>query len=91
MSIRDIFLGLGGAAALVHVASYIMIMAALDRRGYKTNIFLARIFFGRYVKAYKEATEKETGKPGPLYGISIGAIVVTLVFVVAAVLLPKGY
>ena len=90
MPIRTIFLGLGAASALVHVASYIMIMAALDRRGYKTNIFLARILFYKYVKAYKEATEKETGKPGPLYGICIGAIVVTLAFVVAAVLSPKG-
>ena len=90
MPIRTILLGLGGAAALVHVASYIMIMASLDRRGYKTNIFLARIFFYKYVKAYKEATEKETGKPGPLYGICIGAIVVTLALVVAAILLPKG-
>jgi len=90
MSVRDIFLGLGGAAALVHVASYIMIMAALDRRGYKTNIFLARIFFGRYLKAYKVATEKETGKPGPLYGICIGAIIMTLVLVIAAVLSPRG-
>ena len=42
------------------------------------------------MKAYKEATEKETGKPGPLYGNCIGAIVVTLVLVVAAVLIPKG-
>ena len=90
MPIRTILLGLGGAAALVHVVSYIMIMAALDRRGYKTNIFLARILFYKYVKAYKEATEKETGKPGPLYGICIGAIVVTLALVVAAILLPKG-
>lgn len=90
MSIRDIFLGLGGAAALVHVASYIMIMAALDRRGYKTNMFLARIYFGRYVKAYKEATEKETGKPGVLYRICILAVLSALVFVVAAILSPKG-
>ena len=90
MPIRTIWLGFGAAAALVHVASYIMIMAALDRRGHKTNMFLARIYFHRYLKAYKEATEKETGKPGPLYGICIGAIVVTLALVVAAVLLPKG-
>ena len=90
MPVRTIFLGLGGAAALVHVASYIIIMAALDRRGYKTNFFLARIYFGRYLRAYKEATEKESGKPGPLYGICIGAIAVTLALVVAAVLSPKG-
>ena len=90
MPIRTILLGLGGAAALAHVASYIMIIAALDRRGYKTNMFLARIYFGRYIKAYKEATEKEAGKPGPLYGICIGAVVVTLALVVAAILSPKG-
>jgi hypothetical protein len=90
MPIRTILLWLGGAAALVHVASYIMIMAALDRRGYKTNMFLARIYFYKYVRAYKEATEKEAGKPGPLYRISIGAIMLALVFIVAAVLSPKG-
>jgi hypothetical protein len=90
MPIRTILLGLGAAAALVHVASYIMIMAALDRRGYKTNIFLARIFFFRYLNAYKEATEKETGKPGALYRICTLAALSALVFVVAAVLSPKG-
>lgn len=85
MPIRTIFLGLGGAAALVHVASYIMIMTALDRRGYKTNILLARIFFGRYLKAYRDATVKEMGKPGPLYGICLGAILLALAFIVTAV------
>jgi len=90
MTIRTIFLGLGAAAALVHVASYIMIMAALDRRGYKTSFFLARIYFGRYLRAYKEATVKETGKPGPLYGSCLLAIVLALVFVIAGVLSPRG-
>ena len=65
MTLRTILLALGGAAALVHVASYIMIMAALDRRGYKTNIFLARIFFGRYLRAYKEATDEGDREAGP--------------------------
>jgi hypothetical protein len=86
MTLRNVLLGLGGAAALVHVASYIMMMAALDRRGYKTNILLSRIFFYRYIKAYKDATVKETGKPGPLYGICILAACLTLVFVVAAMI-----
>ena len=90
MTLRNVLLGFGGAAALVHVASYIMIMAALDRRGYKTNFFLARIYFGRYLRAYKEATVKETGKPGPLYGSCLLAIVLALVFVIAGVLSPRG-
>lgn len=90
MTVRDLLLGAAAVAALVHVASYIMIMAALDRRGHKMNIFLSRILFGRYLKAYKDATVKETGKPGPLYGICLGAILVTLVCVVAAVLIGRG-
>lgn len=90
MNIRAVFLGLGAAGALVHVVSYIMIMADLDRRGQKTNILLARVFFGRYLKAYREATVKETGKPGPLYRVCLTAIVLTLVFVIAAILSPKG-
>jgi len=86
MTLRDVLLALAGVSAIVHVTSYIMIMADLDRRGYKTNILLARIFFGRYLKAYKEATVKESGKPGPLYGVCITAILITLVLVVAAIL-----
>ena len=66
-----------------------MIMAALDRRGYKTNILLSRIFVGKYIRAYKEATTEETGKPGPLYGICLGAILLTTVFMVAAIVLTR--
>ena len=89
MNIRAVFLWIGAATALVHVASYIMIMADLDRRGYKTNILLARILFGRYLKAYKDATVKETGKPGRLYSLCLLAIGLTLVFVIAAILSPR--
>jgi len=90
MTLRKVLLALGGAAAIVHVVSYIMIMAGLGRRGYKTNVLLARLYFGRYLRAYKKATEKETGKPGPLYNISIAAILLTLVFVIGAILSPRG-
>jgi hypothetical protein len=86
MTLRNVLLALAGLSAVVHVASYIMIMADLDRRGYKTNILLARIFFGRYLKAYKEATVKESGKPGPLYRVCFTAILITLALVVAAII-----
>jgi hypothetical protein len=86
MTLRNVLLGLGGAAALVHVVTYIMMMAALDRRGYKTNIFLARIFFYKYINAYKKATVEETGKPGPLYSLCLLAVGLTLVLVVAAII-----
>ena len=89
MTLRTVFLALGGVAALVHVASHIMIMAALDRRGYKTNMFLARIYVGRYLKAYREATVKETGKPGLLYRVCLTAVLLTLAFVIVAVISPR--
>ncbi len=87
---RNVFLGLTLAAALANVAIFIMIAAALDRRGYKTNMFLARIYFFKYLSAYKELTRKETGRPGPLYGLWNVAIILTLVFAIVAVLLPRG-
>lgn len=87
---RNIFLGLTLAAAVANLVIFIMIAAALDRRGYKTNILLARIYFFRYVSAYKELTRKETGRPGPLYGLWTVAIILTLVFAFVAVLLPRG-
>ena len=89
MVLRTVFLSLGGAAALIHVASYVKIMAWLDRRGYKTNAFLARIYFGRYLKAYKEATVNETGKPGPLYSVCLTAILFALAFFIVAAISPR--
>ena len=89
MSIRAIFLGLTVAAVVTLVTSFVMIMAALDRRGIKTNILMAGFRFFKYLKAYKEATKKETGKPGLLYGLCIQAIVLALIFAVAAII-PWG-
>lgn len=86
----QLLLGLTVAAALANVAIFIMIAAALDRRGYKTNMFLARIYFYKYLSAYKELTRKETGKPGLLYGLWILTIILTLVFAVAGILMRRG-
>jgi hypothetical protein len=90
MGIRNVLLALGVAAALSNVVILILIMAALDRRGHKTNMFLARIYLFRYLSAYKEATRKETGKPGPLYGLSILTINLALLLALAAILGPWG-
>jgi hypothetical protein len=86
----QLLLGLTVAAALANVAIFIMIAAALDRRGYKTNMFLARIYFYKYLSAYKELTRKETGKPDLLYGLWILTIILTLVFAVAGILMRRG-
>lgn len=90
MNLREILLGLGVAAALSNVVILILIMAALDRRGVKTNMLEARIRPWKYLKAYKEATQKETGKPGPLYGLTILTINLALLLALAAILGPWG-
>lgn len=90
MELRNIFFGLALLAALSNVAILIMIMAALQRRGHKTSMLLARIYTFRYLSAYKEATMEETGKRGPLYSLWILTINLTLVFALAGVLIQRG-
>lgn len=86
---RTLFLGLTLAAGATHVVSLILIMAALDRRGQRTGMFLARIHFYKYLAAYRETTRKETGKTGPLYLLWNLSIILALVFAAAAALSPK--
>jgi hypothetical protein len=87
---RSVIIGLTLLSGVANVVIFILAMAALDRRGYKTSMLLARIFTFRYLTDYKEATQKETGKPGPLYGLWILTINLALVFAIAAALYPKG-
>jgi hypothetical protein len=86
MNLQNIFLGLGVLAILTNVVILILIMAALDRRGYKTNILLSRIYIFKYLSAYKGATRKETGKPGLLFYLWITSINVAAVAFLVALL-----
>jgi len=86
MVLWQVFLVLAVTTVIAHVVILILIMAELDRRGYKTNILLARIYTFKYLSAYKETTRKETGKVGPLYGLWILTINLTLVFALAGFL-----
>ena len=90
MDIRRLLLAYAAAAALSNVVILILIMAGLDRRGMKTNMLVARIRPWKYLTAYKEATQKETGKPGPLYGLSILTINLALLLALTAILGPWG-
>jgi hypothetical protein len=90
VSARYIFLVLTLAAAITHITSFVMIMAALDSRGIRTSILMAGFRFFKYLKTYREVTEKETGKPDALYRVCITAIVLALVFASAAVFIPWG-
>lgn len=85
---REFFFGAAVAAALANVVCLILIMAALDRRGQKTNVFQARIYFFKYLSAYKEATRRETGKPGLLFYLWIISINLAWVAALAGFLSP---
>jgi hypothetical protein len=89
MNMRTVLFGLAIAAVLASVVILILIMAALDRRGHKTNILLARLYFFKYLAAYKEATTKETGRPGRLYYLYIMTINVAWLAAVAGLLSPR--
>jgi len=85
LTMRNVFLGLGGLAVLSNVVIWILIIAELDRRGYKTNILWARFLIFKYLSAYKEATRTETGKPGLLFYLWIVSInLAAVAFLVAA-------
>jgi len=86
MNIHNALFGIALLAVVSNVVILILIMAALDRRGYKTNILLARFCTFKYLSAYKEATRKETGKPGRLYGLWILTVNLALAFALAGFL-----
>jgi hypothetical protein len=86
MTIHNLLLGIGALAVLSNGVFWILIISALDRRGYKTNIVLARLHFFKYMSAYREATRQETGKPGLLFYLWIGSIWVMAVAFLLAVL-----
>jgi hypothetical protein len=89
MALRTIFLVLTGAAVLVNGFSLGMIMAALNKRGQKTNPFLVRLYFFKYLRTYRDITRKETGKPGPFYGLWIGSFILLLAFALAAIIVTR--
>ena len=89
MALRTIFLVLTGAAVLINGFSLGMIMAALNKRGQKTNPFLGRLYFFKYLRTYRDITRKETGKPGPFYGLWIGSFILLLVFALAAIIVKR--
>jgi aspartokinase len=90
MTLSTVLFALGLAAAVILVLSYRLMMAALDRRGYKTNVLLSRLYFFRDLGAYREATVKETGRTGPLIRVCISSVVLAFLFVVAGFLAPRG-
>lgn len=53
--------------AVVFVIISILIVRELAKRNIKINILFLRFLLPKYVHDYKIITEKEKGKPGPLF------------------------
>jgi hypothetical protein len=85
--VSTVFLVVGILSALWGVVVFILIAAALCKRGIHVNMLLARLFFFRYLSHYKRATFSETGKVGSLYYSYIIAMNLALVCVVIGLIL----
>ncbi len=90
MTARNVLFLCAVLAILSNVAITILVMAWLDRRGHQTNILLARVFMFKYLSAYKEATKKETGRTGRLYGLWLLTANLAAALAVAGLLWPKS-
>lgn len=82
-----LFLVLATLCALWGVADFIRIAAALEERGIRVNMLLARVLFFRYLNQYKAATMSETGRAGSLYYSYITKMVLALVCAVIGLVL----
>jgi hypothetical protein len=87
MDIGTLFLIAGILSALWGVMDFILIAAALDKRGIPVNPLLFRVFFFRYLNQYRKATLQETGKVGGLYYSFIIAMNLALVCCIAGFIL----
>jgi hypothetical protein len=67
MSAVEILFGFGLLCVVVFTVASILIVAALDRRGVKTNFLLIRFLIPKYAHQYKTITKQETGKTGTLF------------------------
>ena len=73
--------------AVVFVVLSILIIRELAKRNIKINVLFLRLLLPKYVHDYKKITEKETGKPGPLFYPWIVSINLTLLcFILSRVL-----
>jgi len=82
-----VFFALAILSAFWGVIDFVLIAIALEKRGIHVNMFLARVFFFRYLSQYKAATMSETGKVGSLYHSYVAAMIVALVCAVIGLML----
>ena len=74
MNLFYLFLYLAIFCALFNVVITMIIISELQKRKFKINFFLLRLYIPKYVHQYKKMTLEETGKVGALYYWFVGSI-----------------
>ena len=69
------------------VASSVLIISFVSKRGIKINYLLLRIYIYKYVNQYRKITIEETGKVGPLFYSFITSFILALIFAIAGIVL----
>jgi hypothetical protein len=87
MTLSTLLLVLAVGCACWSVVAAIAITGYLDRRGMPTPFPFIRFYLLRNLKRYRELTERETGRPGPLYRLYLGPILAAFVFAVTGIVL----
>jgi hypothetical protein len=87
MSAVEIVFGIGLLCVVVFTVASILIVAALDRRGVKTNFLLIRFLIPKYAHQYKTITKKETGKTGALFYWWVLSINMALIVLIVALII----
>jgi len=83
----NLFLVLAIVCVLCGVASSILIIMFLSKRGTKINYLLIRIYIYKYINQYRKITIEETGKVGPLFYSFIISFILALIFAIIGILL----
>lgn len=67
------------AGVCLYVIFSMMIVHQLSKRGVKINFFLLKLLIIKYIHQYKQVTQEESGKVGPLFYPCIVSINMALV------------
>lgn len=87
MNMFILFMSLAIASVVIYVVFSMLIVHELRKRNVKINIVFLRLFLLKYAHQYKEMTQMETGRVGPLFYGWIMSINAALVFAVIGLVL----